>query len=312
MHNAKPIFAFLTAAAGAALPTALVTVIAVTGASTRNPGSHMAVAGDRSFAGSLSGGCIEAAVVSAALEAIADGQPRIVRFGAGSPIIDIRLPCGGSIDLLITPLADGGLAAAMLAKLTARQPAHLTLPMPGGGGFAVTHRPNLRLAIIGHGASVRALHAQASAYGADTLVVTPDAAICADAGGDAILLRSTGDRPDLAIDAWTAAIFLFHDHDWEGPLLAQVLAAPGFFTGAMGSRATHAARCAALAARGVGAEAIAGIVAPIGLIPSSRDPETLALSILAQVVDRYHRLIAADMSGANAYTPPGWSVMTLR
>ena len=51
---------------------------------------------DGSFVGSLSGGCIENAVVAEACEALADGRGRIVRFGAGSPYLDIRLPCGGT------------------------------------------------------------------------------------------------------------------------------------------------------------------------------------------------------------------------
>lgn len=61
----------------------------------RNPGTIMGVAQDGSFAGSLSGGCIENAVVAEALEALKEDAPRMVRFGAGSPYLDIKLPCGG-------------------------------------------------------------------------------------------------------------------------------------------------------------------------------------------------------------------------
>ncbi len=295
MHNAKPIFAFLSDAAARGLRTALVTVTGVTGASTRNPGTHMAVAEDGSFAGSLSGGCIEVAVAGEAQAAIADGQTRTARFGAGSPYIDLRLPCGGSIDLLFTPLAGGGLAAEALARLTARAPAALSLAMPDGTIFNVNHKPALRLAIIGHGATVDALHHQASAFGAETLVLTPDAAIIdrVIARGDrAILLKTPAAQPGFTTDPWTASVFTFHDHDWEGALIQQALAQPGFFIGCMGSHKTHAARREMLAALGVTASDLDRIVAPIGLIPSSRDPETLALSILAQVVDCYHAVVA--------------------
>lgn len=294
MHNAKPIFAFLQAAVARGQRTALVTVTAVTGASTRNPGTHMAVAEDSSFAGSLSGGCIEMAVVAEAQAVIAEDRPREIRFGAGSPFIDIRLPCGGSIDLLFTPLAGDDLARDALAKLTARTPVRLDLAMADGSNFTVNHVPALRIAIIGHGATVEALHAQASAFGAETLVLTPDAAIVdhVSAQGDpAILLKTPSAQPGLVTDDWTACVFTFHDHDWEGALIKQALAQPGFFIGCMGSRKTHAARCEMLAALGVSQAECDRIVAPIGLIPSSRDPETLALSILAQVVDRYHALV---------------------
>ena len=296
MHNAKPIFAFLKAAVARGQRTALITVTAVTGASTRNPGTHMAVAEDGSFAGSLSGGCIEVAVAAEAQAAIADGQVRQVLFGAGSPYIDIRLPCGGSIDLLFTPLPDDQLANDALAKLTAREPVTLELPRNDASLFRVDHVPALRVAIIGHGATVEALHAQAAAFGAETLVLTPDTAIVdlVIANGDtAILLKTPAAQPGLVTDPWTACVFTFHDHEWEGALIKQALAQPGFYIGCMGSHKTHSSRCEMLAALGVPQADYDRIVAPIGLIPSSRDPETLALSILAQVVDRYHALVGA-------------------
>ena len=294
MHNAKPIFAFLNDANARGVRTALVTVTEVTGASTRNPGTHMAVAEDGSFAGSLSGGCIEMAVVAEAQAAIADGVVRQARFGAGSPYIDIRLPCGGSIDLLFTPLANGDLARAAFAQLNARESVTFDLARGDGSKFTVKHAPALRIAIIGHGATVSALHKQASAFGAETLVLTPDSTIVEEVRAQAdpaILLKTAAAQPDFVSDAWTASVFTFHDHDWEGALIKQALAQPGFFIGCMGSRKTHAARCEMLAALGVSEHDRDRIVAPIGLIPSSRDPETLALSILAQVVDRYHALI---------------------
>ena len=67
------------------------------------------------------------------------------------------------------------------------------------------------------------------------------------------------------------------------------LARDAFFIGAMGSRATHRNRIEALRALGAQENAIARIHAPIGLIPSTRDPETLALSTLAQIVDAYQK-----------------------
>ena len=73
MNNILPIFRFLHEKAEAKLKTALITLVAVTGASTRNPGTHMAVAEDGSSNGSFSGGCIEAAVV-----AMAEGACRVL------------------------------------------------------------------------------------------------------------------------------------------------------------------------------------------------------------------------------------------
>jgi len=156
----------------------------------------------------------------------------------------------------------------------------------------VNHIPPLRLAIVGHGAGVDALRDIALASAADVLVASPDAEVIARtlaAGAQAELLHTPADALGFSLDHWTAAAMLFHDHDWEPELLAGVLASDAFFVGAMGSRNTHAERCERLRASGVDDARIAGIVAPIGLIPSMRDPETLAISVLAQVIERYNR-----------------------
>jgi xanthine dehydrogenase accessory factor len=107
-------------------------------------------------------------------------------------------------------------------------------------------------------------------------------------GEDARVLVMTTNLPALGADRWTAAVLLFHDHDWEGPILSQLLETDAFYIGAMGSRAAHQARCDDLRSRGIADEQIARIQGPIGLIPSMRDPETLAVSVLAELIDRYN------------------------
>jgi len=292
------IFPFLAQQAAAGARTALVTITGVSGSSVRNPGAHLAVAEDGSFRGSLSGGCIEAAVVADAVEAIVAGVPREIRFGAGSPYLDIRLPCGGSVDVLINPVADAAPIARIAALLADRTPALLTLPVGdgaiavepgsapgrtrrGAAHFTVAHLPPLALTVIGHGASVEALAALAVTADARVTAMTPDRAIV--------------DRPvDLTADPWTAIAFLFHDHDWETALIARALAGRAFYVGAMGSRATQRHRAETLAEAGVPADDIARLHAPIGLIPSSRDPQVLALSTLAEIVRDFERVTARD------------------
>jgi xanthine dehydrogenase accessory factor len=105
-------------------------------------------------------------------------------------------------------------------------------------------------------------------------------------------LTVPGPLPDLVADPWSALVFLFHDHAWEPVLLEQALTQPWFFIGAMGSQRTHANRLATLRERGLPEEALTRIVAPLGLIPSARDPVTMALSALAQVVDGYRQATA--------------------
>ena len=102
MDNRR-VFQFLNDCLTKGETAVLVTVIAVEGSSMRGPGTHMGVAVDGSFVGSLSGGCIENAVVAEALEALQAGEARTVRFGSGSRYIDIKLPCGGGLDIHFLP-----------------------------------------------------------------------------------------------------------------------------------------------------------------------------------------------------------------
>src|ERR1044071_3768023 len=67
------------------LRTALVTLVGVEGGAPRQPGAQMAVAEDGSYAGYLSGGCLEQAVALEARAVIASGVNRLVRYGKGSP-----------------------------------------------------------------------------------------------------------------------------------------------------------------------------------------------------------------------------------
>ncbi len=306
MYNPSDIFRFLAKAQKQERRVVLVTIVAVTGASTRNPGAHLVVDEDGNFAGSLSGGCIEAAVVAEALQVIKSGVPRQVRYGSGSDYIDIKLPCGGGIDLYFNEVTDRNLGADMLAKFDARQSLSLRLTkcdgdielLPGATKFGfvdspdhltINHIPPLRMVIFGHGATMHILRDMALITGADVTVLSTDGDVI-DQVSDAHFLKSPLTILPITFDAWSAAIMLFHDHDWDHILLAQILNGPSFYYGAMGSYKTHDARCEMLRASNVDEELIAKIVAPIGLIPSMRDPETLAVSILAQVVARYNQM----------------------
>jgi xanthine dehydrogenase accessory factor len=308
------IFPFLAQKAATGTSTALVTVTGVSGSSVRNPGAHLAIAEDGSWRGSLSGGCIEAAVVADAVAAIGAGRPREIRLGTGSPYLDIRLPCGGSVDILINPLADAAPIARAAELLADRIPVLLALPLDQGAvmveagtapwrtrrdaaHFTVAHLPPLALTVIGHGASVEALAGLAAAADARVTTMTPDHAIADRLTTDGIavrLLRTPREPVDLDADPWTAVAFLFHDHDWETALIARALAGRAFYVGAMGSRATHARRVEALTEAGVAPADIARLHAPIGLIPSSRDPQVLALSTLAEIVRDFERVTARE------------------
>jgi xanthine dehydrogenase accessory factor len=301
MATARTVLTFLQDAAARGERSALIVLTAIEGGAARGVGTLMGVSEAGPWCGSLSGGCTEAAIAGEARRVIASGKAEALRIGAGSPLIDIRLPCGSAIDLLIVPQPDAqaiGRALDLLGKRTAvrldfgHSGALSVSPAapedrtgPGGDAFTLRIDPQLRLVIAGHGEEVQALTRQARAWGAATLVLTPDEHLAGDP--DTVLLRGQSSAVDPALDPWSALVLLFHDHDWEVPLLARALPQAGLWIGAMGSRATHARRLAALAEAGVPETLAAKIHGPIGLIPSARDPETLALSVLAEVVSAY-------------------------
>ncbi|MEP2735908.1 MAG: XdhC family protein [Erythrobacter sp.] len=304
MDNAR-VFAFLYDRLNAGEAAVLVTITSVQGSSMREAGTHMGVAADGSFAGSLSGGCIENAVVAEALEAVNEGAPRIVRFGAGSPYIDIKLPCGGGLDIHFLPLMDADFITACQFAITERRPFAMLLPTQGGAKFlpdwhsteilpdgnaVIGHWPAPRLIVLGHGASVPALARLALQMHLEVEVLSSDPAIVAELESDANArhLLSPADTEKLNSDPWSAIVFLFHDHDWEAALMARAMELPHFYLGAMGGRKAHAMRTQSLKKMGCGEEGIAKIRAPIGLFHSSRDPESLALSALGEVVESYH------------------------
>jgi len=81
---------------------ALATVVKTWGSSPRPAGAKLAVAEDGAFVGSVSGGCVEGAVIGEALEAIQDGRPRLLDFGVSDEQAwEVGLACGGKIEIFV-------------------------------------------------------------------------------------------------------------------------------------------------------------------------------------------------------------------
>jgi xanthine dehydrogenase accessory factor len=84
---------------------AIARVVDVEGSGPRDPGAAMAVNDDGEVAGSVSGGCVEGAVVGEALEVLESGERKLVTFGySDDEAFAVGLTCGGTIHLFIEPL----------------------------------------------------------------------------------------------------------------------------------------------------------------------------------------------------------------
>jgi xanthine dehydrogenase accessory factor len=294
-------FALLAEGARLGIPGALVAISAIDGGAPKELGAHLAVLADGRHVGHVSGGCVEPAIATEVLPFIAEGGDRIVRFGKGSPYMDIRFPCGGGVDLLVHVSPDAQLIDAALDALGRREAFAIAFRPEDStarlihdngatgwreGAFVRRYLPRTRLGLAGRGPDLEVLARVALAAELEVAVATPDdasAAVVAALGLPVTRLTSPSQTLDLAIDPWTATVLLFHEHEWEDAILTQAVAAPGFYIGAMGSVRTHRQRCERLIARGVPPEQVDRIRGPIGLIDRARDPGTLALSVLAEI-----------------------------
>lgn len=281
---------------------ALVFVIGTEGGAVRAPGALMAV-GSRTTVGYISGGCIDADVALQARRASEHGRARKLRYGAGSPFVDLPLPCGGAIDLLIVPSPDPREISNARAILAARREVRLSVSEDGAlqtlatdeafrsRDFVFAYYPKLRLRVAGRGADALALAtvAEASGYTTRLQLLDQEDVDQAHACGieDFERLELPSDLPPATDDPWTAFVLLFHDSDWEIPLLKQALAGDCFYIGAVGSKRTHAVRCDALRVAGCTETQISAVNGPIGLVPSLRDASMLAVSALAEIIERF-------------------------
>lgn len=107
---------------------ALATVVRTWGSSPRPVGSHLVVADDGNFAGSVSGGCIEGEVIREALAALEDGEPRLLEFGVSNEQAwEVGLACGGRVAVQVQSLTDAAwLDVLQTARAARREVALLT------------------------------------------------------------------------------------------------------------------------------------------------------------------------------------------
>jgi xanthine dehydrogenase accessory factor len=300
-RDAAPL-AFLRAADTFGVRGALVTICAINGGAPKPLGTQMGVLEDGRHIGYVSGGCVEPAIAAEVAAVIARGTNEILTFGRGSRFIDIRFPCGGGIDVHVQVDPDPKLLGEALYRIDGRRPFSLLFDKSSGalgladgagpatgeydGIFRRRYLPRTRLLLVGRGPDFEITARVAKAAELEVTLATPDqatAASVADLGMPMQILRSPGQPWDMPIDPWTATVLLFHEHEWEGAILARAAAGEGFYVGALGSKRTHGQRRERLAGTGVPEAFIDRIRGPIGLIDRAREPGVLALSVLAEI-----------------------------
>jgi xanthine dehydrogenase accessory factor len=304
------VFSLLLEGAREGLAGALITIIDINGGAPRALGAQMAVLEDGRFCGYVSGGCVEAAVAGEAIRCIGAGADEVLRFGVGSPFIDIKLPCGGSIDVHVQVRPDPRMLAEAQRMLELRAPFCVAFRptdgastlVPGSaprersewrdGVFYRHYHPLTQLVLIGEGHELVALAQVGRAAGLPvTSFMTAEAHAQIVAGtGSPVVPVNGAELPELPVDPFTAIVFLLHDRFKENRLLESALGYDPFYIGALGSRRTHATRVARLEAAGVSEERIARLHGPVGLYGPTRTSSALAISVLGEITEARIRL----------------------
>lgn len=298
---------------------ALATVVQTWGSAPRQVGSQLVIAGDGAMMGSVSGGCVEGAVVAEALDAMADGQPRVLTYGvADETAFHVGLACGGTIRIMVEPLG-AALPLAMLEDLVAARAArravaygvHLqtwarrlvgaddpvvaarlrtdTSGLEESGEFFTLHNPPLRLFVVGAVHIAQALVPMARLAGHDVTLIDPREAFAQTARFPEETVVT--DWPDealaaLGLDARCAVVTLTHDSKLDDPAIIAALRSDVFYLGCLGSTRTHSKRLERLRAAGFDEAALGRIHAPVGLNIGAKTPAEIALSVLAQITQR--------------------------
>lgn len=277
-------------------PALLATIAALGDGGPRPVGTQMVFA-EGLVSGFLSGGCVEGDVAGHARACLADGAPRRLVYGEGSPWPDIRLLCGARIEILVERIAPDDAAAADLFRLMdARRPAVWVSDgerracsedaQPWPGALVRRHDPVWRLAVIGGDPTALAIAQLGAQSGFETTLVRPR--------GPAVPPPLTGvaySRDDparalagIGLDAWTAVAVCSHDLDIDHEALRTALASPAPYVGLLGARKRLAERLARLRADGIHEIAIGKLRSPIGLDLGGKAPWEVAVAAIGEVV----------------------------
>ncbi|MBD3678917.1 MAG: XdhC family protein [Rhodobacteraceae bacterium] len=296
---------------------ALATVVETWGSAPRPVGSQLAISGAGEIAGSVSGGCVEGAVVAEALEALETGESLILTYGiSDNEAFAVGLACGGTIRVMVEPVGPA-IPEELLSQLcdarAERQPIAYSVQtkdwtrqlMPrmsfpdrfradksgfeeDAETFVAIHNPPLRMVVVGAVHIAQPLMQMARLSGYDATLIDPREAFGSAARfpGETII----HDWPDEALaahglDARTAVVTLTHDAKLDDPAIVTALRSEVFYLGCLGSTRTHGKRVKRLEEQGFTPEDIARIHAPVGLDIGARSPAEIAIAVMAEITN---------------------------
>jgi xanthine dehydrogenase accessory factor len=295
----------LAEAMAAGRPVALATLYRVEGSAPRGPGTQMLFDGGKAV-GYFSGDCIEGDVANHAAQVIADGQPRHLHYGLGSPWIDIRLRCGGALYIFVERIDPGDPAVtALLAHADRREPClwssdGIARSVQAGEGPVLTYAeqpfrfsrrydPRPRLIVSGGDPGALALARMAALSSFETVLVRPDGPESPPPFPVSRYIRRepTEALEELGVDEWTAYVGATHEdhHDLGGCLRA--LREGAAFVGMIGAKSRTAGRLAALRSAGATEAELERLRLSPGMHALGKAPWPVAAGIMAEIMTAF-------------------------
>jgi len=265
---------------------------------------------DGQVVGSVSGGCVEDDLIEKVrARSVAVKKPETITYGITKEQAErFKLPCGGTLELVLEPVGRDSKLAELLASIERHELVARFLDMesgavrlaPGRWSDAVefdgkllktVHGPRWRLLIIGAGQLSRYLAMMAQALDYNVTVCDPREEY--EQGWDLPGVPVNRGMPDdvvveMNLDAHSAVVALTHDPKLDDLALLEALKSPAFYIGALGSKRNNDARRKRLAEFDLSAAEIARLRGPVGLKIGSKTPPEIAVAVLAEMTAMRH------------------------
>lgn len=297
----------------------LVTVVTTWGSSPRPVGSMLVLNALGQVAGSVSGGCIEDDLIARVQQlGITQTVPELVTYGVSAEEAHrFGLPCGGTIQLALEPIAPHSQIEELLSALAAGQlsrrslnlqtgAVHLSAAQPSAqltlhdDMLDTIHGPRWRLLIIGAGPLSRFLASIATGLDYQVTVCDPREEYRSDWNLPEVpVLHAMPDDlvMEMQLDARSAVLALSHDPKLDDLALMEALKSPAFYVGAIGSRINNQRRRERLKEFDLSEQQLARLHGPVGLYIGSKTPPEIAISILAQMTAIKNGVELPDSAG---------------
>ncbi|HEX9397329.1 MAG TPA: XdhC family protein [Burkholderiales bacterium] len=289
---------------------ALGTIVKTWGSAPRPVGAMVAIRDDGQVVGSVSGGCVEDDLIEKTKKNIFEKEkPVLITYGiTNEEATRWGLPCGGTLELVMEPLAAESGIDELLRQISNQVLVKRKLDMASGRStlepgrwqdvlefdgkvLATVHGPRWRLVLIGAGQLTRYLAEMAHMLDYHVVVIDPREEYAG--GWDVPGIPLNRGMPDdvvreLNLDGHSALVALTHDPKLDDLALMEGLKSAAFYVGAIGSKKNNDARRLRLREFDLSESEIARLRGPVGLYIGSKTPPEIAVAILAEMTAVRH------------------------